>query len=283
MNENKLNTKAVFDSYWKEVRKVLNLPTRERPGFIKADAIRLLKNDWQTLDGKVIVDRLFKSLNQEFDGWKESPGKNWIWRSKHTKPLPNNHSQEVLLEHEIIELGGQRWTRQISTASGVDKGLDGKRTRANRRRSIDLVYDQGDGGFSFVELKVGSDSPIYALFEILGYGLAYWHSRQEKLSHRTAASRLMQAAKIDLVFLGPESWYRDNPPGMATETQAALEALVEQLNLGLAGLTQGKPPMRLCYAKYPLANMNNAVVAACPAIEAVTLLAHQHNETPHES
>jgi len=275
MNENKLNSKAVFDSYWDEVRKVLNLPARERPGFIKADAARLLRIDWKTLDGHVIVDRLFKSLNQEFDGWKKTPGKNWIWRCERTKPSPNNHSQEVLLEHEIIELGGQHWTRQVSTASGVDKEADGQRTRTNRRRSIDLVYDQGNGGFSFVELKVGSDSPIYALFEILGYGLAYWHSRHEKLDHSRAASRLMQAKKIDLVVLGRESWYRDTPPGMTT--------LVEQLNHGLAVLTQDKPPIRLFYAKYPLDDLTNAVGAAGSAIEAVTLLAHPHLKAPHES
>lgn len=274
MNENKLHSKAVFDSYWGEVRKVLNLPARERSGFIKADAIGLLRIDWKALDGNVVVDRLFKSLNQEFDGWKETPGKNWIWRYEHTKPSPK-HSQEVLLEHEIVELGGQRWTRQVSTASGVDKEADGNRTRTNRRRSIDLVFYQGNGGFSFVELKVGSDSPIYALFEILGYGLAYWHSRQEKLDHPREASRLMRAEKIDLVVLGPESWYRDNPPGIAI--------LVEQLNHGLAVLTQNKPPMRLCYTKYPLDDLKNAVVAADPAIKAVTLLAQRHNETPHES
>lgn len=274
MNENIQNSKAVFESYWEEVRNVLNLPARERPGFIKADVAKLLRIDWKTLDGNEIVNRLFKSLNQEFDGWKESPGKNWIWRHEHTKPSPKNRSQEVLLEHEIIELGGQRWTRQVSTASGVDKEADGQRTRTNRRRSIDLVYDQGNGGFSFVELKVGSDPPIYALFEILGYGLAYWHSRQGKLDHPREASRLMQAEKIDLVVLGPESWYRDNPPGMAT--------LVEQLNHGLAVLTHNKPPMRLFYAKYPLDDFKNAVVAADPAIKAVTLLAQRHNESPHE-
>jgi hypothetical protein len=275
MNENILNSKAVFDSYWEEVRKVLNLPAREPPRFIKADAIRLLRIDWKTLDGNVVVDRLFKSLNQEFDGWKETPGKNWIWRHEHTKPSPKNRSQEVLLEHEIIALGGQCWTRQISTASGVDKKADGMRTRANRRRSIDLVFDQGNGGFSFIELKVGSDSPIYALFEILGYGLAYWHSWQEKLDHPGDASRLMQAKKIDLVVLGPESWYRNNPPDLAT--------LVKQLNQGLAVQTQNKPPMRLFYTKYPLDDFKNAVVAADTAIIAVTLLAQRHNEFPDES
>ncbi len=275
MNENILNSKAVFDSYWKEVRNVLNLPARERPGFIKADITKLLRIDWKTLDGNEIVNRLFESLNQEFDGWKKSPGKNWIWRHEHTKPSPKNRSQEVLLEHEMIALGGQCWTRQISTASGVDKKADGIRTRTNRRRSIDLVFDQGNGGFSFIELKVGSDSPIYALFENLGYGLAYWHSRQEKLDHPGDASRLMQAKKIDLVVLGPESWYRDNPPDLAT--------LVEQLNHGLAVQTQNKPPMRLFYAKYPLNDFKNAVVAADPAIRAVTFLAQQHNESAHES
>lgn len=272
MNDEQSGVTTVFENYWKEVREELGLPVSERRSFIRQEAIDLLKRDWRTLDGKQTVRRLFDSLASE--GWKETPGSNWIWREKHSKPSANNVSQEVLLEHKIVESGDQRWTRQISTASGVDKEKDGKRTRANRRRSIDLVYDQGKGVFSFVELKVGSDSPIYALFEILGYGLAYWHSRQEKVNHHPDASRLMQAEKIDLVVLGPESWYRDTSPGMAT--------LVEQLNHGLAVLTRNKLPMRLCCAKYRLDDLKNAVIAAGPAIEAVTLLSQRHNETPDE-
>lgn len=272
MNDEQSGVTAVFDSYWKRVREELGLPVSERRSFIKEEAIDLLKRDWRTLDGEQTVRCLFKSLMSE--GWKETPGANWIWREKHAKPSARNVSQEVLLEHQIVGLGGERWTRQMSTASGVDTAPDGKRTRSNRRRAIDLVYDQGNSSFSFVELKVGSDSPIYALFEILGYGLAYWHSRQEKLDHRREAARLMQAEKIDLVVLGPESWYRDSPPDLAT--------LVEQLNHGLALLTQYKPPMRLYYTKYPLDDFNNAVVAADAAIQAVTILAQRHNEIPHE-
>lgn len=278
MNNDQAGTTAVFERYWKQVREELGLPASERRSFIKQEVSSLQKQDWRTLDGKQAVQRLFDSLASK--GWNETPGANWFWRELHTEPSPKNGSQEVLLEHKIVQMGGQYWTRQVSTASGVDVEWDEKqgktkRTRSNRRRSIDLVYDQGNGGFSFVELKVGSDSPIYALFEILGYGLAYWHSRQEKSNHKPAASRLMQAKKIDLVVLGPESWYRDNPHNLAT--------LVEQLNHGLAVLTQNKPPMRLFYAEYPLDDFKNAVVAAAPAIKAVTLLAQRHDETPDES
>lgn len=277
MNDEQSSATAVFENYWKQVRDVLELPPSKRQSFIKPEAIDLLKRKWQTLDGERTVQCLYDSLVSK--GWNETPGSNWIWRKKHTKPSAKNVSQEVLLEHKIVELGGERWSRQISTASGVDVKWDPNlrktgRTRANRRRAIDLVYEQGSGGFSFIELKVGCDSPIYALFEILGYGLAYWHARQEKLDHPHEASRLMQAERIDLVVLGPESWYHDSPPGMAT--------LVEQLNHGLALLTQNKPPMRLYYAKYPLDDFKNAVVAADAAIQAVTILAQRHNEIPHE-
>jgi hypothetical protein len=273
MNGERSSATAAFDNYWKQVREVLGLPASERKRFIKQDACDLLKQNWQVLDSKQTVQRLFDSLAS--NGWRETPGSNWIWRERHTNLSENNISQEVLLEREIVEKGGECWTRQISTASGVDTGPDGQRTRTNRRRAIDLVYDQGNGAFSFVELKVGSDSPIYALFEILGYGLAYWHSRQEKLNHHPDALRLMQAKKIDLVVLGPASWYRDMPHDLAT--------LAEQLNRGLAALTQDKLPMGLRYTEYPLNDSENAVTAAGPAIAAVTRLARQPNETPHES
>ncbi|MBP5997999.1 MAG: hypothetical protein KA535_08615 [Azonexus sp.] len=268
MNEQQLSTTAVFENYWKQVRDVLGLLPSKRRSFIKDENIALLKRDWKTFDGQQAVQRLFDSLASK--GWQETPGANWVWREKHTEPSQQNDSQEVRLEHKIVDLGRQRWTRQISTASGVDAKWDQKdkkhkRTRSNRRRSIDLVYDQGEGGFSFVELKVGSDSPIYALFEILGYGLAYWHSRQEKPNHQPDASRLMQAQKIDLVVLGPTSWYQDTPHDMA--------ALTEELNRGLAELTRGELPMRLCHTDYPLDDFKNAVPAADLAIAAITKLA----------
>lgn len=273
-NERPLAT-AVFDSYWKQVRKELSLVDGGRQGFIKTEAIDLQKRDWRKINGKEFVQRLFNSMASI--GWKETPGSNWIWREMHTKPSEENDSQEVLLEHEIIKLGSKRWTRQMSTASGVDMTQDGKRTRGNRRRAIDLVYDQSNGGFSFVELKVSSDSPIYALFEILGYGLAYWHSRQEKLDHGVEASRIMLAERIDLVVLGPVSWYRDNASEVTTAPQFGLDRLVQQLNHGLVELTQGKPLMRLCCAEFSLDTPNNAISSAGPAIEAVISLASQFN------
>jgi hypothetical protein len=278
MNNDQASTTAVFTNYWKQVREELGLPASERRSFIKQEVSSLLTRDWRALDGKQAVQRLFESLASK--GWSETPGANWFWRETHTNLSEKNISQEVLLEREIVEKGGQYWTRQVSTASGVDVEWDEKqgktkRTRSNRRRSIDLVFDQGDGGFSFIELKVGSDSPIYALFEILGYGLAYWHSRQEKSNHQPDALRLMQAKKIDLVVLGPASWYRDKPHDLAT--------LAGQLNRGLAELTQGDLPMRLCYTDYPLDVSKNAVTAVGPAIAAITNLARKSNETPHES
>lgn len=275
MNSERSLATEVFKNYWTQVRKGLSLVGGDRQGFIKKEVIDLQKRDWLQIDGKEFVQCLFDSMASK--GWKETPGSNWIWREVHIKPSDENDSQEVLLEHEIIKLGGERWTRQISTASGVDTRQDGKRTRGNRRRAIDLVYDQGNGGFSFVELKVSSDSPIYALFEILGYGLAYWHSRQEKPTHGIKASRLMVAEKIDLVVLGPDCWYRENASGVVTEHQFALDRLVKQLNIGLAELTQGEPLIQIYCASFSHDRTLNEVISAGRAIEAVISLAGQCN------
>ncbi len=268
-NDAEPSVESLFTNYWQQVRHELGLSPSKRKSLIRAEVIELLARNWGLIDGERMVRRLFDCLQCE--GWESSPGKNWVWRDRHRKPAAGNASQEVLLEHRIIERGGVRWTRQMSTASGVDR-VDGKRTRGNRRRAIDLVYDQDGGGYSFVELKVASDYPFYAVFEILGYGLAYLHKRRVTNLSNADGKAILKANKIDLVVLGAEQWYRDNPPGMAAETEEALRSLLKKLNNGLECLTDGVFRMRLACACYPLIDPGNALDAAQQAIAAIISL-----------
>lgn len=56
--------------------------------------------------------------------------------------------------------------------------------RAQGRRAIDLVHRIAPGHFEFIELKTGSNTPLYAAFEILGYGLSWCLARQHPAQHR---------------------------------------------------------------------------------------------------
>ena len=55
----------------------------------------------------------------------------------------------------------------MSTSSGLRPGV------RDSRRSIDIVQHIQKDEYRFIELKVGSDQPLYAMFEVLGYRLLY--------------------------------------------------------------------------------------------------------------
>jgi hypothetical protein len=88
----------------------------------------------------------------------------------------------------------------MSTASGLHG------PRSGTRRSIDLVRRVSADHYVFIELKIDSDNPLYAAFEILGYGLAYLHARLHGLCGQ-GAHDVMRAGRIDLVVLAPQSWF----------------------------------------------------------------------------
>jgi hypothetical protein len=159
----------------------LDLSKNPRPSVISADTLR----------------PLFEALNS--DGWKQQVGSNWVWRD--SVPAHVTKSKEVALEREIAKLDTQIWTCQMSTSSGVQpNGL-------NRRRAIDLVRFNGTGRYAFIELKVDSDNPLYAAFEILGYALAYLQAKKQKWIGK-GCHDVFTAKEIELTVLGSENWYK---------------------------------------------------------------------------
>jgi hypothetical protein len=144
---------------------------------------------------------------------------NWRWRRPQLGISPQNTSPEVVLERALMaaceRAGRTDWSNQVPVASGVAGAA------AERRRAIDLVHQRGAGWFEFVELKVGSDTPLYAAIEILSY-VAIW------LVSRTAggASDLLTAERISASVLAPEGYYQG----------CALGALQTQLNAEIAEL-----------------------------------------------
>lgn len=129
------------------------------------------------------------------------------WRSEGQTTLdPNNRSPEVLLERAIAILGGRGildgWFNQVPVASGLVDGL------ADKRAAIDLVHHR-DGHAAFIELKWESDTPAYAAFEILLYGLTYLFCYARRKPFGYEMKPLMTVKNVSLRVLAPRDYYGD--------------------------------------------------------------------------
>jgi hypothetical protein len=120
------------------------------------------------------------------------------------------------LERAIAAAGGG-WSNQVPICSGVAG------PSADRRRAIDLVHQVDEGHFAFLELKIASDTPLYAAIEIIGYGCVWLLSRGRGAA---AASELLAAQQVDLVVLAPAEYY----------APFRLDALAEALNAQVSAL-----------------------------------------------
>lgn len=124
---------------------------------------------------------------------------NWRWRAPQLAISGHNTSPEVVLERALIaaceRAGRLTWANQVPVASGVAG------PSRERRRAIDLVCEKGRDWFEFIELKVASDTPLYAAIEIIGYTCIWLVSREG------AVGALLAARRIDAVVLAPQSYY----------------------------------------------------------------------------
>jgi len=223
---------SIFKKYEHAVRNLMGALSKER-------AIELSLEGRPGLISPSAIKKLFSTLNCE--GWKNQKGQNWVWRDatpEHTK----GHSDEVSLEREIAALDPKRWTCQMSTSSGVQVGL-------NKRRAIDLVRNIGENRYAFIELKVGSNNPLYGAFEILGYALAYLHAKEHRGQGKTAPD-VFNAREIELTILGPESWYTYRKRGKAADFDFDLQWLAEDIENSL-NAQKNAPKFSMVFRRFP--------------------------------
>ncbi len=97
------------------------------------------------------------------------------------------------------------WSNQVPVASGL---IDG---RLDKRAALDLVKLEDDAA-RFVELKWESDTPAYAAFEVLRYGLVYLFSRVN-LMNFYSDRRLMLVSRVDLQVLAPTDFFDQHDLG----------------------------------------------------------------------
>lgn len=167
----------------------------------------------ESFNGTALISVIYGQIEKNLSNRpaRAPSSENWKIRSERTanniRPSSENKSAEVTLERAIAQRWPEKWTYQMPIASGL---IDHK---SDKRRSIDLVCLGDNGCFDFVELKLESDTPLYAAMEILGYGLVYLASRMDSaknLKYGNGASLpVMSATAISLVVLAPSKYYEE--------------------------------------------------------------------------
>lgn len=179
----------------------------------KRSCNELSRNPPNLFDGKALVTALFERIQENLamrPNGRAPSSKNWHLRSTNVHhligPAIHNESAEVKLERAIVQKWPANWTYQMPVASGLFDGY------TDKRRAVDLVFDHEDedGHYDLVELKIKSDTPLYAAMEILGYGLVYLASRTDlagNLNYKASDLPVLKANRITLCVLAPENYY----------------------------------------------------------------------------
>lgn len=143
------------------------------------DSIDFQKSTWHRLIGgpKGNGLPLFEGLFELFEkrrgaAHREQPPSSHNWRFRR-KPnyADNNKSLETRLEKDLVKQEGSEWFNALPTASGIFGSSSGKKS------NIDLAIRRG-GHHTFVELKCGSDSVVYAAIQLAGYATAWVQARK---------------------------------------------------------------------------------------------------------
>lgn len=187
--------------------------------------------------GKFLADlteRVIANLQSGIDTGDRSESKqNWREELRENRD-PSNKSEEVRLERALASTSESRrsgWSNQVPVASG----LMGQ--RRDRRRCIDLLRRNGTA-CDFVELKVKSNNPAFALVEVLLYGVVYLAQRwnAELRSDGSKNCAIFDAASVGLRVLAPRTYFHGFELGW----------LERELTNGLEEVTnKNGPKMRL--------------------------------------
>jgi hypothetical protein len=158
-----------------------------------------------------LIEQIRSNLRNSGEDWERTSKENWREEKINPNISPKNDSEEVKLERAIAQLlkkdGRTDWWNQMPIASGLIG------SNKDRRRAIDLVHRYNDSkSYDFVELKIerySDNTPLFALMEILLYGLVYLVLRKEWkwLPECSKNSPVFTATNIRLIVLAPKKFY----------------------------------------------------------------------------
>jgi hypothetical protein len=153
------------------------------------------------------------------------------WRlERQTKLNPRNTSSEVMLERAVARLGElgvmNDWYNQVPVASGLVNA------HADKRAAVDLVRFSG-GQAELTELKWKSDTPAFAAFEILRYGLAFLYSYVNQHELGYGGKELMRVRRVSLRVLAPIGFYdRHQLDWLATSLSSGVDEVARENTRG---------------------------------------------------
>lgn len=166
----------------------------------------LLKELIDTVEGNLRTKR--ESAGIQFGASKSN------WREESPKEQHLTRKSERDLEHKIANIAGlsdRNWTwwNQMPIASGLVEH------RSDRTRAIDLACRSKSDSthYRLIELKVNRNagSPMFAMIEILLYGLVYFVLRKNRgerwLLEDWLNADIFAAKLIDLCVLAPGDYY----------------------------------------------------------------------------
>ncbi len=179
-----------------------------------------------------LVPALFGLINLNWDaavqnGRRSYSQDNFRWHFPQTKIVDHNTSAEVTLERALIrallKAGRNDWSNQVPLISGIAG------PHAFKKRAVDLVQRRNEKVFEFVELKMQSDTPVYAAVEILVYGLLWLLSRRDREILHYPAGPMLGAGELRLSVLAPRNYYsRYSVEPLALAINDGLRKLGEQ-------------------------------------------------------
>ena len=135
-------------------------------------------------------------------GYSKPSKENWRWK-RHLDLGPDNRSPELKFERAIVNACGENWSNQMPTASGLTGPA------RDKRAAVDLVLREDPTTYSLIELKVNSDTPLFAAIEIVKYGLLFVWSKvnQNALGYDQKLQPVLAANTVNLRVLAPSDYY----------------------------------------------------------------------------
>ena len=162
-------------------------------------------------------------------GYTNPSKENWRWK-RHQSLGTDNRSPELKLERAIVNACGENWSNQMPTASGLTGPA------ADKRAAVDLVLREDPTSYSLVELKVNSDTPLFAAVEIMKYGLLLLWSKnnQDVLGYEQKRQPILAAKTVTLGVLAPADYYSNfDLTRLASVLDSGLDEFGEQHGVSL--------------------------------------------------
>ena len=198
-------------------------PTGKPPHYKKRKSCLLLKSHPSSFDAYDVICQIYNQIELNFrepdNRFHLSGPSETNWRFEKIPYInPKNPSSEKQLEKAIANLPDEDWVNQVPTSGGIINSA------SDKLRNIDLVNRLKKRSYEFIELKMDSDTPLYAAFEITINGLIYLHSRKNYEDHHLEGKELLSAKEISLQTLAPFPYY----------ARYKLDWLEKELNRGLS-------------------------------------------------